>query len=631
MDLTSSPSEESLKLKRALPSYLLLCACFVILSGYHFCDDGRNFFGDSSIHVPFIMLKWNPNMFQGDLVREGQKGFVTLFFSLYGKLTHNITQLEAAYFVSFCLFNFLIMVSLSRLFFLLCRDETASFLSVACIYFGFVPVLGGNFPYNEMVHSTAAFPFVIAALYCFFKKQFVACGILLGLATDFHGIYALFVFIAVWFYFILDFSTFRKKLREIFLFTACYAFFSLPIFIMKSGQVESPVPLQQWMAVLSVRAPHHFFPQLWDKDTYIRFFIFTGLFLLSIAQTETLKNLRFWKKELTALFLMVVFMIFTGTFFVLIIPVRFAIELTGFRATLFFVLCAYPFIASSLLRQMKNGGNSPALSAAFMACALLSNYYTNLLLLGFLCVLVSVIFEKRFAFLKSVLLPVLLSAFLLMLARHVFIYLWKGNFPSSLYFCLLPQSTEAFKITKLALFLSAALFALSTRRAPAHAESRYSFPSFFLAACLAVSAYKIAFMGMPSFYVRATGAYMQVQNFVRKNTPQDALILVPPYLTSFRTYYERGIYTDFKSGTYSSYNPLYAVRWWERIQALGIRHYNDDMKRIYNSLPQNKMQALSEKYHIGYFVTESKKNYPFSVMFKNETFAVYKLPLRGTP
>lgn len=628
MDLTQKNQDFASHRLTSLLPYIALCLCFTVLSGYRFCDDGRFFFGDSSIHAPFIMLKWNPGLFQGDLVREGQQGFVTLFFSFYGTITRNIGQLEAAYFISFVLFNFLIMLSLSKLFFLLCRDEAASFFAVACLYFGFVPVLGGNFPYNELVHSTVALPLVIAGLYFFFKKQYVLCGTLLGLATDFHGIYALFAFIAVWIHFMLGFSSGRNKLREIFLFTAVFVFFSLPIFIMKSGQVESPVPLQEWMTVLSLRAYHHFFPQLWGAETYIRFFIFTGFFILGAAQTETGRLLQTWKKELAALFFMVLFMISAGTFFVLVVPVRLAIELTGYRATLFFIMLAYPFILFSLFQQFKEKKLSLALPAALAMCTLLSNYYTNLLLLSFMTLLASRLFQPRFSFLRNAVLTLLSSAFFLMLARHVFIYLWKGNVLSTFYFLLQPHNADAFKIAKLVLFLAISLvsFFLSARHPSDRAETGLQFRSSFLAACVLVSLCKIMFMGTSSFYVRTTQEYRQVQDFVRLHTPAEALILVPPYLTSFRTYSERGIYTDFKSGTYSSYNPLYARLWWQRISDLGITTADTGfMKKAYNNLPAKKINALSIKYSLQFFVTESKMRYPFPVVFKNSTYTVYQL------
>ncbi len=619
MDLTSSPSEESLKHKQSGLPYVLLCACFVVLSGYRFCDDGRYFFGDSSIHVPLVMLQWDETLFHGDIVHEGKNGFVTYFFPLLGKLSHNIRQLEIAYFVCFIAFNFLSMLSLvkiSRLFF---KDEPTAFFSAACAYFGLVPMLGGNFPYNEMVHSTAAFPLILYAIVCFFEKRLALCGALLGIAANFHGIYSLMVFLTVGSYFILGLPLTKGKAKTMLLFTASFIALSLPILRMKSGYVGTTVPMREWLSVLTVRAPHHFFPQFWERDVYIRFFLFCGLAGMSLSSPDIRAVVQRWKKELTAFALMTALMIFAATFFVLVMPVRIAVELTGFRATLLLVILFYPLIISYLIQKMRAGNIFSASPALLMLCALMANYYTNLLLLGFVTMLASLLLEKQTPQQKALFLVPLLCAFFLLFLRHTALYVWKGSIGQTLSYAFMIENSETFKIIKCGLFF------LCLAPACFFARSK-SLVSGFLAVCLPVCLLKVMLLGAPSFYVGASGEYKDVQLFAKQHTAKNALFLVPPYLTSFRTYSERGIYTDFKSGTYSSYNPLYARLWWKRINDLGITTSDSEkMKKTYNNLSTQKINMLSKKYAIMFFVTESRKTYPYPVAYRNKTFVVYTL------
>lgn len=111
-------------------------------------------------------------------------------------------------------------------------------------------------------------------------------------------------------------------------------------------------------------------------------------------------------------------------------------------------------------------------------------------------------------------------------------------------------------------------------------------------------------------------SWRQVQDWARLNTPLDALFLVPPQWSGFRSFSERSIVTDAKDGGVIFYSSAYAQTWQARNSSL----------ENYQNFTQADFINLSQLYHFTYFVvTADHPLLNFQLQFKNQGFTIYKI------
>lgn len=123
-------------------------------------------------------------------------------------------------------------------------------------------------------------------------------------------------------------------------------------------------------------------------------------------------------------------------------------------------------------------------------------------------------------------------------------------------------------------------------------------------------------------------SWVEVQKWANKNTAKDSMFIVPVYLSSFRLYSERPIVVDWKDGGAGFYAPNYFEQWWERMKDIGIRSNMRDVpaqKIVYNSMSEDKIRYLFNKYDASYIVFEKREDISgFNQVFGNNYFVVYK-------
>jgi hypothetical protein len=115
--------------------------------------------------------------------------------------------------------------------------------------------------------------------------------------------------------------------------------------------------------------------------------------------------------------------------------------------------------------------------------------------------------------------------------------------------------------------------------------------------------------------------------WIRANTGKDAVFLSPPGLERFRLASERAIVVDWKASTYV---PSEVLEWYRRLEDVSGRSNprgRDDVIGGYESLDRARLDALRERYHLGYAVVsrghEAALAYP--VVYSNRAFAVLDL------
>jgi len=123
--------------------------------------------------------------------------------------------------------------------------------------------------------------------------------------------------------------------------------------------------------------------------------------------------------------------------------------------------------------------------------------------------------------------------------------------------------------------------------------------------------------------------WLDLQKWAKENTKINDVFIVPPYMSGFRIYSERTIYTDWKDGTMMNFNPEFGYEWKRRMENLTIlnkdslvigfnRLKEEDFKRIsdeifgWNSKPEN-VYVITKKLYDG-----------LELVYKNSSFKVYR-------
>jgi hypothetical protein len=128
----------------------------------------------------------------------------------------------------------------------------------------------------------------------------------------------------------------------------------------------------------------------------------------------------------------------------------------------------------------------------------------------------------------------------------------------------------------------------------------------------------------PSAYQRKRprwerGPWRQVQDWVRLNTPKDAIFLTPPQETGFRVFSERTVVGEWKDGTQQYFDEGFASDWGERMAALrpaGREKFGG-----------RELLAAARRFGAS-FVVAAPLRRPESLqeLYRNGGYAVYRVP-----
>lgn len=132
----------------------------------------------------------------------------------------------------------------------------------------------------------------------------------------------------------------------------------------------------------------------------------------------------------------------------------------------------------------------------------------------------------------------------------------------------------------------------------------------------------------------------ELYSFIKTNTPEEATLLTPPDIESFRLGTMRAIVADFKSVPFSE---KFLVEWHTRLiditnnQPLDLaKERNFKFNRVgnpryaylkegYRSLTKENIQNLKEKYNFSYVIFEKPFSLNIPTFFENDKYVVYEL------
>lgn len=147
----------------------------------------------------------------------------------------------------------------------------------------------------------------------------------------------------------------------------------------------------------------------------------------------------------------------------------------------------------------------------------------------------------------------------------------------------------------------------------------------------------------PGIFIYAQNTpYYDVQNWAKKNTPNNSLFLAPTYDWSvydygWKVFSERSSLIHLSDSLEIAFSTEYTTIWRERFEnthpgILSKFNYNffsnrEILKQDYNSISLERLKKIVNKYKIDYFVTESSIKYPLKVKYKNKQYTVYDLDM----
>ena len=129
--------------------------------------------------------------------------------------------------------------------------------------------------------------------------------------------------------------------------------------------------------------------------------------------------------------------------------------------------------------------------------------------------------------------------------------------------------------------------------------------------------------------MKYSGGFALTELWARDHSPRDAVFVVPPYDDTFRDHAERAIVVDFKGHPYEDMDKF---DWRQRIYdvaggkplPLGWDYYNQ-LVAGYNSLTDNQLLTLGEKYGASYAVVSAKSKSKLPVVYSNRLWSVRQL------
>jgi hypothetical protein len=129
----------------------------------------------------------------------------------------------------------------------------------------------------------------------------------------------------------------------------------------------------------------------------------------------------------------------------------------------------------------------------------------------------------------------------------------------------------------------------------------------------------------PSYFARYSepmhelSPWVDVQQWAQSHTAPTARFLTPPQISGFRVFSQRTTFVEWKDGTLQYFSPEFSRRWSERVQLL------QDDKGGWRAFDGSRLQELSSAHSLNYVVTLREVPLPFTVVYENQAFRVYRL------
>lgn len=603
---------------------ILLCA-FLTTTGYKYGWD------DQHLEIPLLKSLIDPELYQGDYYVESlKKNFSSFFYPLLAKLI-TVEQIPQTYFVFYILSRYFLLFFIYKIWYHISKHH---FTATLCVFVFLFMLRVDEFLYRTFSHQEFTLVIIFAALYCFYQNKFWRASLLLGLAANFHGLYALFPMIFIGCY--LLFSTKKHGWRPIFSVSATFIILSSPFSIWTlTNRINAPTPahllliMQNWQELYTYACPQNFFMPMVPFDIIMsnkKFFFdaiklylpLVSLFLLNLTFNPVFKK----DRKSLAICLSAFGLLILCLFYTYIYPSRFFVDLNLTRNMQFILFILSGHTTIMIINRIEN----EKLFIAFCVAVLFTLFkYTDHIIASAACTMFCLLSFNHFVKKPlSVKRGVLCGLSIICATPFIAIIIYYFNTIAFRFFTMANLSIALLGISSCYFVIR---FSNNKAKQQQLRKVLYLIPItifFFQYGYYDYSRLKAE--RSADDYWRLRKSWEDIQYYVRDNTPKEATIFVPYdfQMGGFRIRSDREIVVSERDCGIIGFDFAAAIEWKKRMVAL------ESFKMIFTESPKEAIQKAIFKYKADYIVftryaTPSSKNTVCQRVYTNMDFALFKV------
>jgi len=597
-------------------------------------------------HIPLYLRLKDPSYLSQDFFLESMStGFGhRMYFSYFILLCNLLLPLPLIYFILTFFTNVIISWATYKIIKFIFKLDWPALTSVLAVMSIHVVSAGStteiHAPY--LTPNSVAFALVLVSIYYILKEKYIKSAWILGITALIHPLVGpesgVILFTSVFVYSLIskgtEWSKHRYLISPLIIF-GCFTIVSIiPFFLNSSDALDDKL----FIAIYGhFRNPHHILPSYFLKDADIQHIVY-----LIILAIELFLLWYFLFKEqirtiiiFTGIFTSIVLLCYLGFYYVEIIPSRLMMIAQSFRLLYilkWFLLSFSVGFWAFLYHRNLNTDQRYSWVGLFTAFHLPSTVY--LLSLWIICTQIRNEYTtgKKMLRIEKFLLYIIFFHAVYQIFQTTIqmadAYIWLMlliALPIGIWFELKPKTQYAIWA---ALLLSVSSYWIS------HSRSESDIISLFiniepndwdkrLAALMKAASRQYDYADFPK-------EVYDLSQEIKKQTPKDAILLVPPALGELRYLADRALVVDFK--TYPM-NGKYLLEWQKRIYDCYTWTEEVSFEAVdwvfipnYKIINKWKLASLSRKYKATYAVLYKNTACSYPILYENKK---YKLALIG--
>lgn len=558
---------------------VLLALAGTVLVGYRFGDSNHG------IIVPILKRLMDPGLYPGDVMVATAEAFPTVFYRALALLLPGPGSIPAAFF-------FLYVATMAATFAGIYRigrwagGEAAGALAVLFA----IPVrigLAGEALYRPAFsHSHVASALAIWAIAWFLEGRRFLPLLVLSLGAYNHLLYSAYVLVPMLLVVVWERRAAGPRRTLGLLAVVVLPLLPLAVWAAARGTPMTP----EWLELLRLRSAHHSFPSAFLSDL-------PGAAALLALGALAVSAMPLERRRLVAFFALGTAVLFAlGTVFTEWLPTKAVLQLQPHRSWRFLMVLLQAVVAAGIVSGYREGGLARAVSAITGVLVFVPGLEVLLP--------VAVAIQATLGRPAAAPWARLAAAAVLLLVRG-----WGRRAP------------DAELLADLVSHLAAPLVMGVAALAVMIAVGRQVGGTARRALAAAAAAGALLWMG-PQAYAMARvrwegGGWREAQDWVRRSTAKDAVLLTPPREAGFRVFSERTVVGEWKDGTQQYFDDAFVREWGGRMQAL--------RGDAYPSLSDDELLDLAARYGATYIVLPARPIRPGLVsVYRAKGYAVYR-------
>jgi hypothetical protein len=557
---------------------VLLALAGTVLVGYRYGDSNHG------ITVPILKRLMDPGLYPGDVMVATAEAFPTVFYRALALLLPGPGSIPAAFF-------FLYVATMAVTFagvYRIGRWAGGDAAGALAVLFA-IPVrigLAGEALYRPAFsHSHVASALAIWAIAWFLEGRRFLPLLVLSIGAYNHLLYSVYVLVPMLLAVLWERRAAGPRRTLQLLAVALLPLLPLAVWAAARGTPMTP----EWLELLRLRSAHHSFPSAFLSDL-------PGAAALLALGALAASALPLERRRLVALFALGTAVLFVvGTLFTEWMPLKAVLQLQPHRSWRFLMVLLQAVVAAGIVSGYREGGVARVVAALTAVVVFVP---------GLEVMLPAAVAAQAITGRPAAAPWARLAA----AAALLLVSGWGRRAPSVEFLADIVSQSSA----PLVMGAAALAVLIAVGRQMGGTARRV------LAAGAAAGV--VLWMG-PQAYAMARvrwegGGWREAQDWVRRSTPKDAVLLTPPREAGFRVFSERTVVGEWKDGTQQYFDDAFVREWGDRMQAL--------RGDAYPSLSDDELMGLAARYGASYIVLPARPIRPGLVsVYRAKGYAVY--------